>query len=53
MGTSQLDLAQAYERAHKKHPEVCDLCCDESEMGDDGTCRTCADDYHELEILAR
>lgn len=41
------------QRATTVHAEVCDLCCDESEMNNDGTCRTCQDDLHEAEILAR
>jgi hypothetical protein len=40
-------------RAATVHAEVCDVCYDESQMNSDGTCRTCQDDLHEAEILAR
>lgn len=46
-------LARARERALRVHADVCDVCYDASQMNADGTCRTCADDYHEMEILAR
>lgn len=40
-------------RATAVHSEVCNVCYDESQMNADGTCRTCQDDLHEAEILAR
>jgi hypothetical protein len=40
-------------RAGKVHVVVCDVCYDESEMNEDGTCRTCIDDLHEAELMAR
>ena len=38
--------------AQKVHEEVCDLHYDHSMMRD-GICDTCADDYHEAQIMAR
>ena len=47
------DIETLRKRAIAVHAEVCDVCYDESEMNDDGTCRSCIDDLHEAEIMAR
>lgn len=46
-------LAEARARAERVHETVCDVCYDHSQMNRDGTCQTCIDDAHELEIWAR
>jgi len=48
-----IDIETLRSRATTVHAEVCDVCYDETEMNPDGTCRTCQDDLHEAEILAR